>query len=240
MDRLYRIITDVTLTTPLPPPYKVLYRFENMTEELKVKTVSARWHEIHSAYSNCTRGTLSLTFISELVFTFFKECKIFYFSPPQIQVIIWGCWVFALSTTWCKKIFHILVPKIELYFYWTVLFSCSFWYNYNIFSFIRLSLFNSSFLPFFCPCSCPHLLILFFPALHHRATQFKSLALGQNVSDISLCNSFVSLFLSYSTCCRLRKLRRDYCNWPIPTWDHSSLRWTSYTAGYRHFCFSFG
>ncbi|KAE8286697.1 Laminin subunit alpha-2 [Larimichthys crocea] len=35
MDRLYRIITDVTLTTPLPPPYKMLYRFENMTEELK-------------------------------------------------------------------------------------------------------------------------------------------------------------------------------------------------------------
>ncbi|KAM9355578.1 laminin subunit alpha-2 [Pholidichthys leucotaenia] len=35
MDRLYRIISDVTLTTPLPPPYKVLYRFENMTEELK-------------------------------------------------------------------------------------------------------------------------------------------------------------------------------------------------------------
>lgn len=36
MDRLYRIITEVTLTTPLPPPYKLLYRFENMTEELKV------------------------------------------------------------------------------------------------------------------------------------------------------------------------------------------------------------
>uniref|UniRef100_A0A8D3DXG8 Laminin subunit alpha 2 n=1 Tax=Scophthalmus maximus TaxID=52904 RepID=A0A8D3DXG8_SCOMX len=36
MDRLYRIITEVTLTTPLPPPYKMLYRFENMTEELKV------------------------------------------------------------------------------------------------------------------------------------------------------------------------------------------------------------
>ncbi|XP_077949204.1 laminin subunit alpha-2 isoform X3 [Gasterosteus aculeatus] len=35
MDRLHRIIADVTLTTPLPPPYKVLYRFENMTEELK-------------------------------------------------------------------------------------------------------------------------------------------------------------------------------------------------------------
>uniref|UniRef100_A0A3Q4M2R1 Laminin subunit alpha-2 n=1 Tax=Neolamprologus brichardi TaxID=32507 RepID=A0A3Q4M2R1_NEOBR len=35
MDRLLRIINEVTLTTPLPPPYKVLYRFENMTEELK-------------------------------------------------------------------------------------------------------------------------------------------------------------------------------------------------------------
>uniref|UniRef100_A0A8C4I5M9 Basement membrane-specific heparan sulfate proteoglycan core protein n=1 Tax=Dicentrarchus labrax TaxID=13489 RepID=A0A8C4I5M9_DICLA len=35
LDHLYRIITDVTLTTPLPPPYKVLYRFENMTDELK-------------------------------------------------------------------------------------------------------------------------------------------------------------------------------------------------------------
>uniref|UniRef100_A0A3Q3D5A7 Basement membrane-specific heparan sulfate proteoglycan core protein n=1 Tax=Hippocampus comes TaxID=109280 RepID=A0A3Q3D5A7_HIPCM len=35
MDRLYRIVTDITLTTPLPPPYKILYRFENMTEELK-------------------------------------------------------------------------------------------------------------------------------------------------------------------------------------------------------------
>jgi hypothetical protein len=36
MDRLHRIITSVNLTTPLPPPYKVLYRFENMTQELKV------------------------------------------------------------------------------------------------------------------------------------------------------------------------------------------------------------
>ncbi|XP_077409138.1 laminin subunit alpha-2 isoform X2 [Vanacampus margaritifer] len=35
MERLYRIITDITLTTPLPPPYKILYRFENMTDELK-------------------------------------------------------------------------------------------------------------------------------------------------------------------------------------------------------------
>ncbi|KAI1897462.1 hypothetical protein AGOR_G00083530 [Albula goreensis] len=35
MDRLNRIISSVNLTGPLPPPYKVLYRFENMTEELK-------------------------------------------------------------------------------------------------------------------------------------------------------------------------------------------------------------
>ncbi|XP_048106035.1 laminin subunit alpha-2 isoform X4 [Alosa alosa] len=35
MDKLLRLINNVNLTTPLPPPYKVLYRFENMTEELK-------------------------------------------------------------------------------------------------------------------------------------------------------------------------------------------------------------
>ncbi|XP_076872711.1 LOW QUALITY PROTEIN: laminin subunit alpha-2 [Brachyhypopomus gauderio] len=35
MDRLHRLITSANLTLPLPPPYKVLYRFENMTEELK-------------------------------------------------------------------------------------------------------------------------------------------------------------------------------------------------------------
>lgn len=46
MDRLYRIITEVTLTTPLPPPYKMLYRFENMTEGLKVK-FHHRWAKNH-------------------------------------------------------------------------------------------------------------------------------------------------------------------------------------------------
>lgn len=46
MDRLLRIISDVTLTTPLPPPYKMLYRFENMTEELKVNhVVQCKWGE---------------------------------------------------------------------------------------------------------------------------------------------------------------------------------------------------
>ncbi|KAG1925040.1 Laminin-like protein epi-1, partial [Pimephales promelas] len=35
MERLLRLIGSVNLTLPLPLPYKVLYRFENMTEELK-------------------------------------------------------------------------------------------------------------------------------------------------------------------------------------------------------------
>uniref|UniRef100_A0AAR2JGC3 Basement membrane-specific heparan sulfate proteoglycan core protein n=1 Tax=Pygocentrus nattereri TaxID=42514 RepID=A0AAR2JGC3_PYGNA len=35
MDKLLRLISSANLTLPLPPPYKVLYRFENMTEELK-------------------------------------------------------------------------------------------------------------------------------------------------------------------------------------------------------------
>uniref|UniRef100_A0A8C1SYQ7 Laminin subunit alpha 2 n=1 Tax=Cyprinus carpio TaxID=7962 RepID=A0A8C1SYQ7_CYPCA len=35
MDRLLRLIGSVNLTLPLPLPYKVLYRFENVTEELK-------------------------------------------------------------------------------------------------------------------------------------------------------------------------------------------------------------
>ncbi len=51
MDRLYRIITDVTLTTPLPPPYKVLYRFENMTEELKVQ--KKVFTTTHAVYNDC-------------------------------------------------------------------------------------------------------------------------------------------------------------------------------------------
>ncbi|XP_077077225.1 laminin subunit alpha-2 isoform X5 [Siphateles boraxobius] len=35
MERLLRLIGSVNLTLPLPLPYKVLYRFENMTEDLK-------------------------------------------------------------------------------------------------------------------------------------------------------------------------------------------------------------
>lgn len=53
MDRLYRIITDVTLTTPLPPPYKLLYRFENMTEELKVKKKFSVFANYIYVYISC-------------------------------------------------------------------------------------------------------------------------------------------------------------------------------------------
>ncbi|KAM6964872.1 laminin subunit alpha-2 [Aplochiton taeniatus] len=35
MERLNRIISDVNLTSPLPPPYRVLYHFENITQELR-------------------------------------------------------------------------------------------------------------------------------------------------------------------------------------------------------------
>lgn len=38
MDRLLHLIGSISLTLPLPLPYKVLYRYENMTEELKVNT----------------------------------------------------------------------------------------------------------------------------------------------------------------------------------------------------------
>ncbi|XP_069052056.1 laminin subunit alpha-2 isoform X1 [Lepisosteus oculatus] len=35
LDNLGRMVMSVNLTGPLPPPYKILYRFENMTQELK-------------------------------------------------------------------------------------------------------------------------------------------------------------------------------------------------------------
>ncbi|KPP66555.1 laminin subunit alpha-2-like, partial [Scleropages formosus] len=35
LEGLHRLVSSINLTGPLPPPYKVLYRFENMTEELK-------------------------------------------------------------------------------------------------------------------------------------------------------------------------------------------------------------
>ncbi|KAF3703025.1 Laminin subunit alpha-2 [Channa argus] len=60
MDRLYRIITDVTLTTPLPPPYKVLYRFENMTEELKATKVSADGEQVEDDADRIHKGAHDL------------------------------------------------------------------------------------------------------------------------------------------------------------------------------------
>lgn len=93
---------------------------------------------------------------------------------------------------------------------------------------------------FFVPplfASCPHFAHLLFSSAAESQAFQKPWA--RNVSDISLCNSPISLFPIRSTCCRLRKLRRDYCNWPTPTSDHWSSRWTSYTAGYGHFGFFF-
>uniref|UniRef100_A0A669CIT2 Laminin subunit alpha-2 n=1 Tax=Oreochromis niloticus TaxID=8128 RepID=A0A669CIT2_ORENI len=65
MDRLLRIINEVTLTTPLPPPYKVLYRFENMTEELKVRK---KMCEYCSTVPNSIMITTMVVFCSVVVF----------------------------------------------------------------------------------------------------------------------------------------------------------------------------
>lgn len=129
----------------------------------------------------------------------------------------------------------------ELWFsyHFIMLFSTVNHINHVYCEFIQIYLFSSCMFSFNSLLISP-LLILSSLALQHRAKQFKSLAPGQNVSDISQCNSFISLFLSGSTCCHLRKLRRDYCSWPTQTWDHWSLRWTNYTAGCRHFCFCCG
>uniref|UniRef100_A0A8C5D3E4 Basement membrane-specific heparan sulfate proteoglycan core protein n=1 Tax=Gadus morhua TaxID=8049 RepID=A0A8C5D3E4_GADMO len=61
MDSLYGVITSVNLTTPLPPPYKILYRFENMTEELKV--ITAR---VASAADNPPHQSLSKTYSTKV------------------------------------------------------------------------------------------------------------------------------------------------------------------------------
>ncbi|KAF0023723.1 hypothetical protein F2P81_024353 [Scophthalmus maximus] len=72
MDRLYRIITEVTLTTPLPPPYKMLYRFENMTEELKQQDVKI------------TSDTLSVhPSLQKLLFTFCEKSRQQHMLSPQ-------------------------------------------------------------------------------------------------------------------------------------------------------------
>uniref|UniRef100_A0A669E9R8 Laminin subunit alpha-2 n=1 Tax=Oreochromis niloticus TaxID=8128 RepID=A0A669E9R8_ORENI len=61
MDRLLRIINEVTLTTPLPPPYKVLYRFENMTEELKEINVHFFLSSLHSILAEAKNLSFNAT-----------------------------------------------------------------------------------------------------------------------------------------------------------------------------------
>ena len=74
----------------------------------------------------------------------------------------------------CLCYFHVYCDIIQIY--WAIVMV--------ILSFIHI-IYAS--VQFFLPASCPPLLILFSSALQHRARLFKSLALGQNVSDISLC-----------------------------------------------------
>uniref|UniRef100_A0A8D3CFW8 Laminin subunit alpha 2 n=1 Tax=Scophthalmus maximus TaxID=52904 RepID=A0A8D3CFW8_SCOMX len=68
MDRLYRIITEVTLTTPLPPPYKMLYRFENMTEELKVNKTPKKPLPLFHYLSSSPRSSRSLSCTVSIMF----------------------------------------------------------------------------------------------------------------------------------------------------------------------------
>uniref|UniRef100_A0A8C7Z8U8 Basement membrane-specific heparan sulfate proteoglycan core protein n=1 Tax=Oryzias sinensis TaxID=183150 RepID=A0A8C7Z8U8_9TELE len=81
MDRLYRIITDVTLTTPLPPPYKVLYRFENMTDELKhmLSPQKAPERLLQLADSNLGSLVVEMDQLHSRVQTLFSNCMLVWF-----------------------------------------------------------------------------------------------------------------------------------------------------------------
>uniref|UniRef100_A0AAQ4RFF4 Basement membrane-specific heparan sulfate proteoglycan core protein n=1 Tax=Gasterosteus aculeatus aculeatus TaxID=481459 RepID=A0AAQ4RFF4_GASAC len=82
MDRLHRIIADVTLTTPLPPPYKVLYRFENMTEELKHMLSPPKALERLLQLADSNLGSLVVEMDQlhsrvQTLFFFFRRCLLF-------------------------------------------------------------------------------------------------------------------------------------------------------------------
>uniref|UniRef100_A0A8C8DYG7 Basement membrane-specific heparan sulfate proteoglycan core protein n=1 Tax=Oryzias sinensis TaxID=183150 RepID=A0A8C8DYG7_9TELE len=93
MDRLYRIITDVTLTTPLPPPYKVLYRFENMTDELKhmLSPQKAPERLLQLADSNLGSLVVEMDQLHSRVQTLFSNCMLVCFvflrAKPKLNVL---------------------------------------------------------------------------------------------------------------------------------------------------------
>ncbi|MGH0147204.1 UNVERIFIED_CONTAM: hypothetical protein FKN15_055746 [Acipenser sinensis] len=66
LDSLGRMVMSVNLTGPLPPPYKVLYRFENMTQELKHLLSPQRAPERLLQLADSNLGTL-VTEMDELL-----------------------------------------------------------------------------------------------------------------------------------------------------------------------------
>lgn len=87
---------------------------------------------------------------------------------------------------------------------------------------------------FFCE-SCPRVQVLFFWGGSCNTGGLKVQPWAKICQSCPCVIPSSLLFLSASTCCHLRKLRRDYCNWPTPTWNHWSLRWTNCTAEYTPF-----
>uniref|UniRef100_A0A8B9LMM9 Basement membrane-specific heparan sulfate proteoglycan core protein n=1 Tax=Astyanax mexicanus TaxID=7994 RepID=A0A8B9LMM9_ASTMX len=75
MDKLLRLITSANLTLPLPPPYKMLYRFENMTEELKVGVLINLYLSIPLS--------LSLSLICRAAEALFAKVKRLFGDPHQ-------------------------------------------------------------------------------------------------------------------------------------------------------------
>lgn len=135
-------------------------------------------------------------------------------------IIITVYWAFTPSCTrYCK-----IAAELLTSFHWTQ-------YEYMLCKFYLIY--------FQILCHLP-MSRLFSPPTILAVEAGQSLAVGQKPCQSCLCVIPTSLRLCCSTCCHLRKLRRDYCSWPTPTWNHWSSRWTSCTAEYTLFTlFSF-
>lgn len=100
MDRLLRIISEVTLTTPLPPPYKVLYRFENMTEELKVrkkKCVRVVGIYFYLTHVITTSGFITLTYFDHLYVASLNSMpsNILHLNSGKTEILVLGHGIFS-------------------------------------------------------------------------------------------------------------------------------------------------